>query len=110
MSDPLQLSFDVVPSGVVSPKRPDLACVSISGALRIRRDLNPGDEVTVTVASSAGQVIAAGTYEVGGLAFRALKDGSATFGYERQHKTKLRDDQDPEAPDEWTALLGDDAA
>lgn len=69
------------------------ASLKLQGALPLGRDLNPGDDLMVTVSSADGEIIATGTFETGPVGFAPISDKTAgVVGLERVHKAKL----DPE--------------
>jgi hypothetical protein len=87
-----QLSFDVAPHPHAAA-RPDGGwmdgSLKITGAFGVQDDLNPGDEITVTVANADGEVIATGVAEIAGVAFAPIKLDGAVVGTERVHRAKL---------------------
>lgn len=65
--------------------------IKLGKALTVRRDLNPGDQLTVTVTNAKGEQIAAGLYTVEGIGFAPIKAEGIVMGTERVHGTSLED-------------------
>ena len=65
--------------------------INLSGALRVRRDLNTGDELTITVTDSAGEVIAGGTVEIEKPSFPSIKEKGVVIGVKRVVGMSLTD-------------------
>ncbi|MEJ7783193.1 MAG: hypothetical protein WKF96_00220 [Solirubrobacteraceae bacterium] len=89
-----QLSFDVRPHP--ASRRDDgsppylQASLKVKGDFHVSRDLQPGDELTVTIADADGEVVASGLSEVGGVSFPLIKEKGHVIGTERAHVTELR--------------------
>lgn len=66
--------------------------VKLGGSLRMRQNLHPGEELTVTVATSDGTIVAAGVYAVGEVTFKPLELDGTVIGTERIHSAKPTDD------------------
>ncbi len=62
--------------------------LSIGGGFGVRRDLQAGDALTVTVADADGEVIATGLIEVQSVAFRPVRFKGEVVGTERFHTAK----------------------
>lgn len=60
--------------------------VAVGGAFRVERDLNPGDRLTVTIASADGEVIASGEVSVVTVGFKPIKLKGFVVGQTRVHK------------------------
>jgi hypothetical protein len=58
-------------------------------ALPVERDLNPGDQVTVTIADADGVVVGQCAQEISGVAFKPLLIDKEPVGLERAHKAKV---------------------
>lgn len=52
-------------------------------------DLQPGDELTVTIAGADGEVLASGTAAVLSVGFVPITDSGDIIGTTRVHKAKL---------------------
>lgn len=76
------------------PHLPDdgmlMGTLKLGGGFAVPRDLQPGEELTVTVADADGQVIAASRAEVETVAFPPIKDKGVAIGTERRHKAALK--------------------
>lgn len=85
-------SFHVRPHPAAT-RRPDGGFIdgalSIGGQFGVDRDLDAGDELTVTIASADGEVLAQGVVEVQGVAFKPVKVKGFVIGTTRVHKAKL---------------------
>lgn len=83
-----QLTFEVAPH----PEAGEFidGSLKISGTFGCRKDLNPGDELTVQIANADGEVIASGLAEVGPVGFAPIKVKNEVIGTERVHKAKLQ--------------------
>ena len=64
--------------------------LTIGGQFSCGVDLNAGDEITVTVATADGEVIAQGTCMCGYPAFREIRDRDEIIGTERCNKAKVQ--------------------
>lgn len=86
-----QLSFDVRPHpGVAHMSEPILSgSLKITGELHCPVDVHTGDELTVSVATADGQVIAQAVVEAGAPGFRVLTDKGEPIGMERVTKAKV---------------------
>lgn len=88
-----QLSLDVAPHPDAA-KRPNggwlQGSVAITGDFGVTRDLQPGDELTVTMHNADGEVIASGVCEIGAIGFKPIKIDGDVIGTERLHKAKLQ--------------------
>jgi hypothetical protein len=62
--------------------------VAIGGAFNVDRDLQPGDELVVTIAGADGEVLAGGIVEVGPVGFKPVKVRGFVVGETRVHKAK----------------------
>lgn len=87
-----QLSFDVrVHPALSHMSDPILAgSLKIAGDLHCPRDIQTGDELTVTVATADGEVIAQGVVEAGAPGFRVITDQGSPIGMERVTKAKVQ--------------------
>jgi hypothetical protein len=65
------------------------ASLKISGDLWLDHNLYDGDELTVTVASADGEVIAQAVAEVGPIAFQPIKEKRVRIGTNRAHTAKV---------------------
>jgi hypothetical protein len=90
-----QLSFETRPHPhAVREDDPDgylQASLKIAGALWLDRNLYAGDELTVTVASADGEIIASGVAEVGTVSFPPIKEKQRVIGTERAHAAKIQE-------------------
>jgi hypothetical protein len=92
-TDNPQLTFDVALHPHLDAERHILfGSLKIKGDFRLDRDLNAGDELTVTIAGPDGEVIASGHATTAYPAFKAIKDKGVTIGTERCHTAELTDD------------------
>lgn len=90
-----QLTLDVAPHPALDPD--DAAIVGtlkLTGDLAITVDLNPGDQLLVTVADDgSGEVLSRATFEVTGVAFKPIRDKDAgMIGTDRVHQAKVTDE------------------
>lgn len=89
-----QLSFAVEP---VARKGTDddaagylVASIKVSGDFVVGKNLHPGEEFTVQIASADGEVIAGGVCVMeAGPSFPAVKNDGRVIGYERRHVLKV---------------------
>ena len=86
-----QLSFDVKPHPAIAHMSEPI----LTGSLKITGDLNcpvdvqTGEELTVTVATADGEVIAQAVLEAGAPGFRVITDSGDPIGMERVTKAKV---------------------
>ncbi len=62
--------------------------ISLGGKLPVDRDLQPGDELTVTVCSADGEVLAQSVFEVQTVGFVPVRLKGFVIGQTRVHKAK----------------------
>jgi hypothetical protein len=85
-TDNPQLTFDVALHPSLDADRQILfGSLKIKGDFRLDRDLNAGDELTVTIAGPDGEIIAGARLTTAYPAFKAIKDKGVTIGTERCH-------------------------
>lgn len=86
------LSF-MVGKHPAAAKRPDggilEGAVSITGAFPVPCDLNPGDLVTVQIATADGEILTGGVCEVTSVGFKPIKVKGFVIGQTRVHKATL---------------------
>lgn len=87
-----QLSFDVKPHPALAHMAdPILAgSLKITGDIHCPRDVATGDELTVTIATADGEVIAQAVLEAAAPAFRVITDSGEPIGMERITKAKVQ--------------------
>lgn len=93
---PQQLTLDVAP-------HPDIqhrdgphyisGTLKVGGDVRVNRDLQPGDELTVSVHNADGEVVGSERLEVGPVTFKPIEDKDlGVIATERQHRAKVTGD------------------
>ncbi len=84
-------TFDVK-AHPAATRRPDGGfvdgAIGIGGQFVVERDLQPGDELTVTIASADGEVLAQSVVEVQTVGFKPVKVRGFVVGQTRVHKAK----------------------
>ena len=95
MPDTSQLSFDVEPHP--NTRHQDGSVVPLYGELKwsvavdVDHDLQPGDQVVVTVASADGEVLGTSLGKVEDVAFKTIKEKGRVIAQVREHKVKSTD-------------------
>lgn len=65
------------------------ATLAVGGAFTVRHDLQPGAELTVSIADADGEVIATGVVAVASVGFVPITNDGDVVGTTRVHKAKL---------------------
>lgn len=65
------------------------ATLAVRGASTVRHDLQPGAELTVSIADADGEVIATGVAVVASVGFVPITNDGDDVGTTRVHKAKL---------------------
>lgn len=90
---PIQLSLDVKRPPILDENSWVSGSLNLKGALPVRKDLDPGNELTVTVADMDGNVVSTGIFEVGLPGFKYIKaKGAGIIGIERVHSANFREE------------------
>ena len=87
-----QLTFDVKPHPAIDHMSDPILAgeLKISGALHCPRDIQTGDELTVTVATADGEVIAQAVLEAGAPGFKVLTEKDELIGMARITTGKVK--------------------
>lgn len=65
------------------------ATLAVGGAFTVTRDLQPGAELTVSIAGADGEILASGTAAVLSVGFVPITNDGDIVGTTRVHKAKL---------------------
>jgi len=91
-TDDHQLSLQIDLHSNLDPDRAILfGSLKLKGDFRLDRDLNAGDELTVTVATADGEVLTAGRLVCTYPQLKEIKDKGFVVGTERAHTAEIVD-------------------